>query len=36
VFDASDYLQAKDLEENALFCVAHAREVVSKMAEAAI
>lgn len=36
VFDASNYLQAKELEENALFCVAHAREVMSKMAEAAI
>lgn len=36
VFDASYHLQAKGLEGNALFGVAHAREVLSKMAEAAI
>lgn len=36
VFDASNHLQAKELGENALFRVAHAREVMSKMAEAAI
>lgn len=36
LFDARNHLQAKELRENALFYVAHAGEVVSKMAEPAI
>lgn len=36
VFVASSHLQAKELEENAFFCVAHGREVMSQLVEAAI